>query len=534
MSAISWIGSASGFWDVASNWSSDPALPGPTDTVTIDVPGTGTVTYRTGTDVIASLSISGLTGGTDNFAVTGGSLTISGGFSSTTDTTLSSGTLSVGGTSILAAFSQSGGLLTGSGTVTVTSVANLSSGTESGGGTTVAQDGAALTTTSFGLDGGRVLELQGTSTATGNYVYLQLNNGGDPGSGTVQIDAGAVLDDQTTSSGFRIETQNEGGPDNGASALFDNLGTFQKSGDSTNTNIGVTFENSGTFDVEDGELTLSGTATNTGTYLLATGALLVLQDGFTDSGSIQTAAGSTFQIASGVNNFNAGTATIDGTFLLSSGTVIAAAGAMLGPIATLTQTGGLLTGTGVVTVSDVANLSGGVESGTGTTVAQQGVAFTTTSFGLDGGRVLELQGTSTATGNNVYLQLNDGSDPGSGTLQIDAGALLDDQTTSSGFRIETQNEGGADNGASAQFDNLGTFQKSGDSTNFNIGVTFDNSGTLDVEDGELTLSGTATNTGTYLIAAGALLVLQDGFTDNGAIQTAAGSTFQIASGVNDF
>ena len=64
----------------------------------------------------------------------------------------------------------------------------------------------------------------------------------------------------------------------------------------------------------------------------------------------------------------------------------------------LTQSGGLLNGTGTLTVSGLSTLSGGTESGAGTTIAQGGAAFSTTSFSLDGGRTLQLGGTSTATG----------------------------------------------------------------------------------------------------------------------------------------
>ena len=51
---ISWT-DATGFWDVATNWSSNPALPGAGDDVVISVSGVQTITHRTGNDTIRSI-----------------------------------------------------------------------------------------------------------------------------------------------------------------------------------------------------------------------------------------------------------------------------------------------------------------------------------------------------------------------------------------------------------------------------------------------------------------------------------------------
>src|SRR5262245_39971978 len=95
---------------------------------------------------------------------------------------------------------------------------------------------AGFTSTNFGLDAGRTLQLGGTSTATGTFVQVNLNANnpnvgglGDPGSGTLTIANGATFNDQTTNSGLRILATDRGAADNGSTALVVNEGTFIKS-----------------------------------------------------------------------------------------------------------------------------------------------------------------------------------------------------------------------------------------------------------------------------------------------------------------
>ena len=168
----------------------------------------------------------------------------------------------------------------------------------------------------------------------------------------------------------------------------------------------------------------------------------------------------------------------------------------------LTQSGGELNGTGTLTVTGASSFSGGTQSGSGTTIAQGGAAFTLPDFGLDGGRTLQLGGTSTASGTNVQINLNSSnpntgvSDPGSGTLTIGSGATFTDQTTTSGLTIFAVSHGGTDTGATAAVNNQGTFTKSGSAATSTISTLFNNSGTVDVQSGTLELAGVVTNSGT--------------------------------------
>ena len=68
--SVTWVLNADGFWEIATNWSSDPLLPGVSDDVTINVGGTRTITHSSGTDTINSLTSQ------EAIVLSGGTLTI--------------------------------------------------------------------------------------------------------------------------------------------------------------------------------------------------------------------------------------------------------------------------------------------------------------------------------------------------------------------------------------------------------------------------------------------------------------------------
>ena len=179
-------------------------------------------------------------------------------------------------------------------------------------------------------------------------------------------------------------------------------------------------------------------------------------------------------------------------------------------VASLTQSSGELNGTGTLTATGASSFSGGWQSGSGTTIAQGGAAFTLTGFGLDGGRTLQLGGTSTASGTNVQINLNSSnpstgvSDPGSGTLTIASGATFTDQTTTSGLTIFALSHGGTDTGVTAAVNNQGTFTKSGSAATSTISTLFNNSGIVNVTAGTLNLSGGGTDVGALYEGAGTI------------------------------
>src|SRR5688572_26379544 len=101
LAAVSWINPAGGAWNTAANWSSNPALPGAADDVTINFAGSYTVTLSGTAASVNSLAL-GAASGTQTLAMS-------------TDLTLAAAS-SVGANGI---FSESGGILGGSGDLTV-------------------------------------------------------------------------------------------------------------------------------------------------------------------------------------------------------------------------------------------------------------------------------------------------------------------------------------------------------------------------------------------------------------------------------
>jgi hypothetical protein len=393
----SWNNQSGGDWSTGSNWDTGQ-VPGISDNVLVSLPMGSTVTYSGSVSTINSLVEEGGTLELDS-----GSLAVTNSAQITGSFVLTGGTFAPGGNTTINALSQSGGELSGSGTVTVSGAATLAGGVESGGGTatrTILENGARIAPTVGtvpALDGGRVLELQGGSQVLGTSVNFDLNGQNptslisDPGSGILQIDTGAVLDDQTTANGLNIFATNRGSADSGSTAAVINQGIFQKTGSATDSQISVRFDNAGTVDVESGTLKL----TNGGTDLGAT---------YTGAGTVEFAGGvRTIDNASSITpanvTFSGGQTTISGTYNVAGTTTISGGTAVLaGPVinlgtqleinsgeldlgaanaslASMTQVTGELSGSGTVTVNGVLTLLGAAQSGSGTTIAQGGVVF---------------------------------------------------------------------------------------------------------------------------------------------------------------
>ena len=402
----------------------------------------------------------------------------------------------------MASLTQAGGLLFGTGTVTVMGPAvfglSNSSIVEAGSGTTDLKSGGSLGGPGFapglGLDGGRILENEGVFAWQSGFIDLGDNAlGATAGGATIDNAAGAVFDAQNDSS---IVTNNRG------TDLFINDGTLRKSAGIGTTTIEVALDNSGAVVVDSGTLALNGGGTSSGSVAVAGGTTLNFGIGsYAITGTI--ASPGTFQV-SGANVSVAQDLTIAGLLSLAAGSLALGGNATL---ASFNQAGGLLSGTGTVTVMGPAVLgqtgSTLVEAGSGTTDLKFGGTLGANGasplLGLDGGRVLENEGTFIWQGGQITLAANFfGTSVGGSTIDNAADATFDDRTDNIII---------ANNIGTNVFINDGTFKKSAGTGTTRIAVTFDNTGTAEVDSGTLALTDAITGSGQFVIGADAQLEL---------------------------
>jgi formylmethanofuran dehydrogenase subunit C len=498
---VLWVPDADGFWDLAGNW--NLGLPVAGDDVIISVGGAvvRTITFRTGTVAVNSLASD------EDLLVTGGELIVNNAYTNTQATRLQNGVLRLNGASSLASFTHSAGTLAGTGTVTISGAATLTGGSQTGAGTTIIQ-GATSFGSGYNLSDGRVIELRGGAT-TGTSFSINLDNSGSAGFGTLRNASGSTFVDSSSTSGSFTTFTNLG--------LFENAGTYQKTGAGTTT-FSVGFTNSGTLDIQNGTVSLTDNSTQSGSISLANGAVLRFGGGThaIDGAGFTGAAGSIVRVASGEVTFSSATTLSNvelqnGTFRLNGTTGIAA----------FTHSAGSLAGTGTVTISGAAALTGGAQGGAGTTIIQGATSFGS-GYNLNDGRVLELRGGAT-TGTSFSINLDNSGAAGFGTLRNATGSTFVDSTTgSSSFTTFT---------STGLFENAGTYQKTGaGTTTFSTGFT--NSGTLDIQNGTISLTDNSTQSGSISLANGAVLRFGGGtHAINGAGFTgAAGSIVRVASG----
>lgn len=484
---VGWTGGTS-FWDLATNWSSNPLLPGPADDVLIDVAGVQTVTHRSGTDTIGSFALTG----DDFFTLAGGSLTVANAFSSATLTGIGGGTLTLNGASSMAALAQSGGVLGGSGALDVAGASTWSAGTQTGTGTTrFAGDLALSGPGTKAISGGRTIELNGTTTWSGNSAA---NNG-------ALSFAGGTLDNKGTfndANAFASFIDHSSG-----SNAFNNLGTYNKQAN-TVTTVEASYRNSGVTNVQAGTMLMQGSSTTgpTGVWNLAAGATLEFRNGshLLDHATIQgpgTFVVSTDNVgADAVVTLNGGT--LDSPFRFSGSTIAGTDRTFHGPA---TWTGGSFSGTAVTTFANDLTISG------------------PTSKVIVGGGTVELLGTTTWTGNTGN---------NNNAITFWNGATINQRGTfndANGFASFIEHSvGGPHN-----FNNIGTYNKQSNTlTTTDFGLAFNNSGTVNVNAGTLRISG-GSSTGVFAIAAGATLNFQDGNNVLNGATTQGLGTFAITS-----
>lgn len=415
---------------------------------------------------------------------------------------ISAGTVVANANLAIERLDLTGGTLGGTGAVTINGLMNWSLGTMSGGGRTIIPAGVTLNAampSGAGLNG-RTLENGGTVlwTGAGNIGFV---------SAVITNRVGALFHAQSAG-GFAFVS----GPNR-----FDNAGTFRKS------------VNTGTLDILD--FSGSGSFNNFGTVEIQTGTLRC-NAGLTNAGLIQLSGATTNRLAAGgsaTGTFNTpptalvewtgGTFTLNpsaelngaGPYKISSGTVTANANLT---VTNLELANGTLDGTGTVTIASTMNWTAGTMDGSGRTTIPVGATLQVgSSSGVSLKRTLENGGSAVWSGSGPFIILN-------GVVINRAGALFDVQNATQFFFA----------GGACRFDNAGTFRKSVSTGTTTVGVSFNNSGTVDIRSGILAANGG------YVSSANALLNCALGGTTAGVnfgqLQIAGAVTLNGSLGVD--
>ena len=291
-----WINPAGGFWDVASNWDTG-VVPGKFDDVLVDNAGVATITYRSGTTEIRSLSSN------NPLVITGGTLTVAQTVQVNNTFTLAGGTLrdatiivGTGGQNLTIADNSNNRLdgVTIAGDLLLdqtNSVVRIRNGLNVSGAVRVSGDGASLA-------------FEGTQTwSTGNVVFEGTTGGrrfieAVNGSTTLTLGAGVTIHggygdiggSRFFGNGFTLINNGALTADVSGQSLdifsrvtLTNNGTITALAGTT-LNIGAaTWTNTGTIQATDATLNVGGAWSNTGT-IAATNSTVNLGGIFTTAG----------------------------------------------------------------------------------------------------------------------------------------------------------------------------------------------------------------------------------------------------------
>jgi len=466
-------------------------------TLAVAFNNTGTVNVNAGTLLPSS---SGTSSGTFNIAngatleYRNGSHTLNnitttgaGTFAVTTDNVGADAVVTLNGGTLTSAFLLGGSTLNGTNQV-FQGAATWTGGTLTGAASTTFASSLAITGAN-----GKVIS-GGRTVNAGNTTWS-----GNTSAGTNAITfAGASIFNNT---GTFTDSNGFASPMSGA-GTFNNSGTFIKLSN-TDTTLALTFNSTGTVNVNAGTLLPAGAGTSSGTFNIANGATLEYRNGSHTLNNITTSGAGTFAVTSdnvgadAVVTLNGGTHT---TAFLFGGSTLTGTDQLFQGRAT--WTGGALTGAASTTFNNDVTISG-----PNTKV-------------VSAGRVVNLNATTTWTGNtgasNNSIQFASG-----GTINNN-GTFIDANPFASFLE---HNVGGPHN-----FNNIGTYNKTANTiTTVDIGVAFNNTGTVNLNAGIFRPSGGGTSTGVFNIAAGATLNFLDGTSTLNNATTQGAGTFLIST-----
>lgn len=359
------------------------------------------------------------------------------------------GILTIGGSSGTQTLAlNSGVFVLGSGTGNSNAVLRIAGGTLGGNGSMILA--------------GQLNWTSGTITNT-----VQCAGGSISGSGTKYLRYGCLINTSVlTFSGGYLELYSEASISNLASATFDiiadcdisyystssgpiyNAGLFRKSAGTSTTLVGAHFYNTGTLSVQSGTLRLAGGGDYSGTIIVSNSCTLSFYGG-------------THNLMAGPGFSYSGTMECSGSAVVVLGSDIR--------VAALNVSGGILTGSGSITAERLTWSRGRIEC----TVYCNGGTIPSDSVSppeLRGGRLVNTGGLK------------------SGLIVTKNGAII--SNTSTGVFDFTNTTSGVrhDAGAYGGFYNSGLVCRSTVPENCWIGEPFYNSGTVEVQNGQLGFS----------------------------------------------
>jgi hypothetical protein len=423
----------------------------------------------------------------------------------------------------------SGGTLEGTNPLTATGLITWTGGYISNSGVTVGD--LSMSGNTKYLTGGSQLILEGEGTLTGT-SSVKLRDGVGI---LFTIQNSATMDVQGDAGfGMKLTTSPTAG-------TIDNHGVFKKSAGTGTTNIVSqwTVNNTGTIQVESGELAIDGEFSNNspGSVDVQAGALSLAGGGIS-TGAFHVATGATLTFAGGDHNLTGATLANEGTVdchaglvtfdngitstgaLNVSGGTLVLDGAISGSV-NMTLSGGTLDGAATVLLRELDWSGGSIENTGGVEVYSFNASGTTKK--LCGGSSLTLTGEGVLAGTGS-IKAYDGANI---QVTIQSTAELDIQSDA-GFGYS--HSGVVTDG---QILNQGTFKKTGGTGVSQIdGVwTFSNTNVVQVESGTLRiagavteLSGTTLTGGMWIIGADSTLQIDTG---DGITQIGAGSAVQL-------
>jgi len=255
-----------------------------------------------------------------------------------------------------------------------------------------------------------------------------------------------------------------------------------KSAGGSITTVNAGFNNTGTLNANDGTFRLisaSNPSTSTGAFNVGAGSL-EFNNGTYDLNSGATVSGAgTTTIPSGTVNFNAGSS-LTTAVSMSGGVLNLTTGGTV-TLPSLTQSGGVLAGTGIVDITGAFTWSGGTQDNVGVTNANGGLTLSSGgSKILNNGRTLNNVGMATWTDGEFF---------------IGNGAAFTNTMTGT-FDIQhagTRNFGGGVGGGST-VNNAGAMTKSAGGSITTVNAGFNNTGTLNANNGTLRFTSSFTQT----------------------------------------